>query len=60
MKTDDYDYLLRMPLWSLTWEKVQSLMKDLENKDKELKVLNAINLTDMWINDLKEFLDLAE
>ena len=36
---NEYDYLLRMPLWSLTLEKVEQLAKELAKKEAELNIL---------------------
>ena len=37
----DYDYLLSMPLWSLTMEKVEQLKKERRAKEAELEVMEA-------------------
>lgn len=48
----DYDYLLGMNLWSLTFEKVEEIKKQLETKEAELKVLRATSIETMWDRDL--------
>jgi len=48
----DYDYLLGMNLWSLTFEKVEEIKKQLETKEKELSVLKATSIEAMWDRDL--------
>ena len=35
----EYDYLLNMNLWSLTHEKIEELLKQKEQKEKELEIL---------------------
>jgi len=48
----DYDYLLGMNLWSLTFEKVEEIKKQLEVKEQELKILKAMTIETMWDRDL--------
>ncbi|KAG0249676.1 DNA topoisomerase 2 [Actinomortierella ambigua] len=52
----DYDYLLKMPIWSLTEEKVEQLKKEREGKHEELKILIGKSAYDLWNEDLDEFL----
>eukprot|EP00746_Dinoflagellata_sp_MGD_P162675 gnl/MRDRNA2_/MRDRNA2_90336_c0_seq1.p1 gnl/MRDRNA2_/MRDRNA2_90336_c0~~gnl/MRDRNA2_/MRDRNA2_90336_c0_seq1.p1 ORF type:complete len:1412 (-),score=403.96 gnl/MRDRNA2_/MRDRNA2_90336_c0_seq1:195-4430(-) len=59
----DYDYLLGMPLWNLTQEKVDELKKQLEAKKAELADVQATSIEMMWDKDLTaliEQLDEAE
>ncbi|KAG8998298.1 DNA topoisomerase 2 [Tulasnella sp. 427] len=53
----DYDYLLGMPLWSLTEEKVAKLLKERDLKEEELNTLLAVKPSDIWENDLEKLLD---
>merc|ERR1719183_747997 len=48
----DYDYLLGMNLWSLTFEKVEEIKKQLEIKEQELRALKAKSIENMWDEDL--------
>eukprot|EP00397_Hematodinium_sp_SG-2012_P002027 GEMP01002033.1.p1 GENE.GEMP01002033.1~~GEMP01002033.1.p1 ORF type:complete len:751 (+),score=160.53 GEMP01002033.1:1559-3811(+) len=48
----DYDYLLGMPLWSLTWEHVQDLKLKVEEKVKELDILMHTAPEEIWMKDL--------
>eukprot|EP00931_Biecheleriopsis_adriatica_P084090 TRINITY_DN5779_c0_g1_i2.p1 TRINITY_DN5779_c0_g1~~TRINITY_DN5779_c0_g1_i2.p1 ORF type:complete len:1439 (-),score=388.65 TRINITY_DN5779_c0_g1_i2:164-4435(-) len=50
----EYDYLLNMNLWSLTFEKVEEIKKQLETKKEELNVLKATTIETMWDRDLEE------
>ena len=52
----EYDYLLTMPLWSLTYEKVEELLKQKEEKEKELNILIKTEKEKIWLNDLDDFL----
>lgn len=56
----DYDYLLGMALWSLTFEKVEELKKQHEVKSEELKALQATTIETMWDRDLEAFLKALE
>ena len=51
-----YDYLLGMPLWSLTAEKVEALRAELNAKEAELKKLLATTTKQLWSADLDAFL----
>jgi DNA topoisomerase-2 len=53
----DYDYLLNMPIYSLTKEKVERLLKDKEEAQKELEILLSRTPHDLWEIDLKNVED---
>jgi DNA topoisomerase II len=50
----EYDYLLNMPLSSLTAEKVLGLQQEALIKDKELEIIKRTTPTDLWLEDLKK------
>lgn len=54
IKVDDtYEYLLRLPISSITKEKIEELNKQIkQKKDEYLKTKNT-EIKDMWIEDLK-------
>ncbi|CCJ28239.1 unnamed protein product [Pneumocystis jirovecii] len=52
-----YDYLLSMPLWSLTAEKVEKLLKDKLDKENELESLLKLTVKDLWNKDLDNFVE---
>jgi len=52
----DFDYLLGMKLWNLTWEKVEELKKQVEDARIEIDVLLATAPEDLWERDLDVFL----
>jgi len=54
-KARGYDYLLSMPLWNLTMEKVQQLIKKREAKQKELQELIDTPVKSLWERDLDAF-----
>jgi DNA topoisomerase-2 len=51
-----YDYLLGMPLWSLTQERVEKLRKQIGDKEMEVDALIKLSKEDLWRRDLDEFL----
>ena len=51
---DSYDYLLRMPIYSLTKEMYDKLKEDFTIKKEEIKTLEATDPKDMYILDLTE------
>ena len=51
----DYDYLLSMPIWSLTLEKVDELKSEKAKKEAELNALLARSPKDLWTADLNAF-----
>lgn len=51
---ESYDYLLRMPIYSLTKEMYEKLKEDFKLKKEEIKTLEATDPKDMYIDDLNE------
>jgi len=52
----DYDYLLSMPIWNLTMEKKDEILKQQKNKGDELKRLKSKTPDSLWLDDLEEFI----
>jgi DNA topoisomerase II len=52
---DSYDYLLNMPIYSLTKEKIEELFEKSKAKKKELNEICSQKIQDMWLLDLKTF-----
>lgn len=50
----DYDYLLGMPMWSLTMEKVKKLIGERDECEAELNILLAKTPEDLWREDLDQ------
>ncbi|KAK9767393.1 DNA topoisomerase 2 [Basidiobolus ranarum] len=55
-KDHGFDYLLSMPIWNLTMEKVEKLIKEREQKEAELTALLSLTAKDLWNRDLDDFL----
>ncbi|KAI8823024.1 DNA topoisomerase, partial [Fimicolochytrium jonesii] len=51
-----YDYLLSMPIWNLTMEKVQRMTSDRDEKQAELNTLLDTKIQDLWRRDLDAFM----
>jgi DNA topoisomerase-2 len=49
---NDFDYLLNMPLSSLTTDKIMDLKKEAENTETELSDIQKLTPEDLWHADL--------
>ncbi|CDJ41830.1 DNA topoisomerase II, putative [Eimeria tenella] len=56
----DFDYLVGMPLWSLTTEKVEDLKRQLRDKEVELENLRQTDIRTLWLKDLDALLEAIE
>ncbi|KAK6346964.1 DNA topoisomerase 2 [Orbilia brochopaga] len=54
---DGYNYLLGMPIWSLTKEKVDKLLAECASKEEEIDALAKRSPKDLWREDLDVFLE---
>lgn len=54
--THDFDYLLGMPIWNLTMEKKEEILRQQKQKGDELKALKAKTHLRLWKDDLDQFL----
>ena len=52
---DDFNYLLSMPLWNLTLEKKEEILKQQKEKTRLLKNLREKSIEQLWLDDLNEF-----
>ncbi|KAH2986551.1 DNA topoisomerase 2 [Aspergillus fumigatus] len=52
-----YDYLLGMPLWSLTHERVEKLRRQIGEKEVEIDALIKLSKEDIWKRDLDDFIN---
>lgn len=51
---DSYDYLLNMPIYSLTFEKMSQLEDEMNEMDKELQDYKNTDVKDIWRSELDE------
>jgi DNA topoisomerase-2 len=51
---NSYDYLLRMPIYNLTYEKKQELLAECGVKENELNSIESLSEISMWKHDLTE------
>jgi len=49
---ESFNYLLKMPMDSVTEENVEHLLKEHENRVKELETLRDTTVNQMWLNEL--------
>lgn len=55
IKVDDsYDYLLKMPIYSITKEKMAEMAEQLKKLKDELKLTKSMEISDFWLIDLKD------
>jgi len=47
-----YDYLLTMPIYNLSYEKIEELKKQHQDKEAEYKELEALTPEDIWTREL--------
>ena len=52
---NSYNYLLSMPLYNLTYEKIEELKKQEKEKQTEFDTLIGMKPEDLWKKDLDEF-----
>ena len=50
----DYNYLVKMPMDSVSKENVEKLMKEHENKKAELETIQSSSIEAMWLKELKQ------
>lgn len=56
----EFNYLLNMPIWTLSHEKVEALHNELKTKKNELDIMMSKSKEEMWITDLNLFIELYE
>lgn len=54
-KKCNYEFLIRMPIYNLTKEKVEDLHEDKQKCELELEILEKTTAKEMWITELDEF-----
>jgi len=52
-ENDNYDYLLKMPIYNLTKDKIDEFNANLNDKESEFKDLNSKDNKTLWLDDLK-------
>ena len=52
-KFDGYSYLIGMPLYSLTTDKIKELETSIEKLKKEIETVTKTSIEQMWRKDLK-------
>jgi hypothetical protein len=56
--TNNYQYLLGMPIYSLTYEKIEELKKQLKQKEIEFNNLSKTTPKNIWNEELDYLLNL--
>ena len=60
MKDDSYDYLLKMPIYNLTKEKIDEFDDINHKKNNELEILKTKTEKDLWTTDFEEIESILE
>nr|CAB3267169.1 DNA topoisomerase 2-alpha [Phallusia mammillata] len=60
LKGPDFNYILNMPLWSLSKERKDDLLKQRDAKMQELENLRLKTPINLWEDDLNKFMDELE
>lgn len=55
--SSSYDYLLGMPMWSLTQERVERLRRQIGDREMEVDALIKLSKEDIWNRDLDDFIN---
>jgi DNA topoisomerase-2 len=55
-----YNYLLNMNLWSLSYEKVQNLIDEFDRKSKELVEIKNTDSKTMWEKDIEALIAILD
>lgn len=58
--TANYDYLIKLPLYSLTKEKIEELEKQIQDKKQKLDDLRRKTAEQIWIDDLDKLQQYLE
>jgi DNA topoisomerase-2 len=51
---NDYKYLLKMPMDSVSEENADKIKQDKNNKEKELEILKSTTIQEIWLKELDE------
>ena len=54
IEENNFNYLIKMPMDSVSQENVDKLLKDHENKQSELDKIQKQTIENMWLTDLNE------
>merc|ERR1719318_1484972 len=54
-KGPDYEYLLGMPMWNLTQDKMEEIDETRKDKESELVTLSKASAKQLWEGDLDQF-----
>jgi DNA topoisomerase II len=55
MLDDSYDYLIKIPIYNLTYEKKEELLNELKKKEEFLEECRNKTEAQMWLDDLHVF-----
>ena len=53
-EVDNYDYVLKMPIYNLSLEKIEEFEEKLKKMQEELDMINSKSENDLWREDIDE------
>ena len=53
-RDDSYDYLLRLPMYSVSSEQIDKISNDIKTKKSELDKLKLTDIKDIWLDELEK------
>jgi len=56
----EYDYLLAMPMWNVSHEKIEELIRQMREKKREREILEAKHINEIWNEELDHFLKVLD
>lgn len=59
-RLSDFDYLVSMALIKLSEEEKEKLLKERDEKNEELAILQAKAPSDLWLEDLENFMHVLD
>ena len=54
LENDDYQYLLKMPIYNLTRDKIEEFQSELAENEKKYKELSNKTINTLWEDDLSK------
>jgi hypothetical protein len=55
LHNDSYDYLMRIPIYNLTIDKVTDLEQEKAKADEEIDRVKSLDIKTMWLLELDQF-----
>ena len=53
--TPSYEYITTLPLWCLTQEKIDDMIREYDNKNSDLELYKNTSVENLWLTELEKF-----